>query len=92
MEDRLALQTLANGFTDNHPFPFPPLFARWYVLRFSSNPSVLNSGAMSIEDRDRLLLRLPYLPQQGPALRAGRQQGPLAQVAPRSPFPYTISA
>lgn len=31
MEDRLPLQTLANGFTDNDPFPFPSLFARWYV-------------------------------------------------------------
>ena len=30
----------------------------------------------SVEGRNRLVLRLPYLPQQGSSLRAGRQQGP----------------
>ena len=31
--------------------------------------------SLSVEGRNRLVLRLPYLPQQGPSLRAGRQQG-----------------
>ena len=30
----------------------------------------------STEGRNRFVLRLPYLPQQGSSLRAGRQQGP----------------
>ena len=34
-----------------------------------------NIVSLSVEGRNRLVLRLPYLPQQGPSLRAGRQQG-----------------